>query len=107
MNEYIKKTIIRKVNNKKSNKMLKLHTCYHTEILILMFSVFLFKIGCSQMISSASLCFNQKEDEAWSMIKTQISSHTFLKIEFSLRCCKMWNFESASSCSLILLVDGA
>ena len=48
------------------------------------------------MISSASLCFNQKEDEAWSMIKTQFSSHTFVKIEFSLTFCKMWNFESTS-----------
>ena len=46
--------------------MLKLKTCYHTEIVILMCFCSWFKTDFSQ-ICSASLSFNLKEDEAWSI----------------------------------------
>ena len=42
--------------------MLKLKTCYHTEIVIV-FLLFI-KTGFTQMICSASLCVNLKDDEA-------------------------------------------
>ena len=57
--------------------MLKIITCYHTEIVIVTSFYCLFKTDFSQVICSAPLNINLKEDEAYAFL------------EFSLSCCKI------------------
>ena len=57
------------------------------------------------MIWSASFSFNLKEDEAWSIIMKQLSSHKSLQLGFSFRCWRMWDFVSVCKCSLIVVSE--
>ena len=94
---------INKTKEVKSLKCCKRKYLHYTEIVILTWFFCLFSTGFNQVICSASFSFNLKEDEAWSIIVKQLSSHKSLQLGFSFKCWRMRDFLSVWRCSLILV----
>ena len=73
---------------------------YYTKIKILMWFFCLFSTGLNQVIGRTSFRFNLKEDEAWSIIMKQLSSHISLQLGFLFKCRRMWDLPSVCRSSM-------
>ena len=94
---------INKTKEVKSLKCCKRKYLHYTKIVILTWFFCLFSTAFNQVIWSVSFSFNLKEDEVWSIIMKQLSSHKSLQLGFPFRCWRIWGFVSVCRYFLILV----